>query len=174
MWSPPYGWMYCGSHNFSPAAWGRPIWRARDWEAATDAGSVLGSSLHICNYELGIVLMEPPADEVSSKGKKESNRVGLDRFILPFKVPPPIYRESDRPATGRAMMEAYLEMRALQLKAAAEEDLAVMQSEDLIEEASNVQGEDAACNAEGEEARAEQVYVLWSQIDEEQKKDESK
>ncbi|KAI5075181.1 hypothetical protein GOP47_0009257 [Adiantum capillus-veneris] len=168
--SQPYGWMYCGSHNFSPAAWGRPIWKAADREAATDAGSVLGSSLHICNYELGIVLIEPPPNEDSSRGKKEPDKRGLGRFVLPFKVPPPRYRDDDRPATGKAMMEALMEMRALQLKA-AEEDVAVMQSEDVLDEACPVQQEDeAACDADREEARAEQVYVeaLWSQIDDEE------
>ncbi|MCO5559921.1 hypothetical protein L7F22_013525 [Adiantum nelumboides] len=167
-----YGWMYCGSHNFSPAAWGRPVWRAADWEAATDAGSVLGSALHICNYELGIVLIEPPPNEDFSRGKKEPSRRGLDRFVLPFQVPPPMYKDEDRPATGKAMMEALMEMRALQLKA-AEEDVAVMQSEDGPEEACLVQQEgEAAGDADREEVRAEQAYVgaLWSQLDDEDKK----
>ncbi|MCO5573619.1 hypothetical protein L7F22_027391 [Adiantum nelumboides] len=170
--SQQYGWMYCGSHNFSPAAWGRPICRAADWEAATDAGSVLGSALHICNYELGIVLIEPPPNEDFSRGKKEPSRRGLDRFVLPFKVPPPMYKDEDRPATGKAMMEALMEMRALQLKA-AEEDVAVMQSEAGLDEACLVQQEgEAAGDADREEARAEQAYVeaLWSQLDDEDQK----
>ncbi|KAH7445355.1 hypothetical protein KP509_01G004200 [Ceratopteris richardii] len=169
-----YGWMYCGSHNFSPAAWGRPMFKETDWEAATDAGSVLGSSLHIYNYELGIVLIEPPPNENSPMGKEEHLKEGLDRFILPFKVPPPIYRSEDKPATGRAIMEAYIQMKAFNQLKAAEEDDAVLQDEELADDAvPDIQGEEGPeCAAERDEARAEQVYVeaLWSQIDEEDQK----
>lgn len=172
--SPPYGWIYCGSHNFSPAAWGRPQWRPKDGEAATDAGIVLGSTLHIANYEIGIVLVEPPppVNQQSSQCKheiseleNETARRGLDRFTMPFKMPPPKYKQSDRPATGKAMYEAFMNMKAMEL-IRGEEDFAVLQSEvplegELNQEDANLLVQEEV-NSKGE---AEYVEALWSQIE---------
>jgi len=41
------GFLYIGSHNFTPAAWGRLTWKS---------GSRLSSSLEISNWEMGVVL----------------------------------------------------------------------------------------------------------------------
>ena len=166
--SRPYGWLYCGSHNFSPAAWGRPAWKVGD------SGNVLGSSLQISNYEIGIVFVEPPPSQYLAKDEHEhGNRLGIDRFIMPFKMPPPIYTDSDRPATGRAITDAYVELRALQLKAAEEMDAAAPVLKDEIPEEVEVcnlqQQEEVARSSEVEDAKAEEFYVeaLWSQIEDE-------
>ncbi|CAI7859728.1 unnamed protein product [Closterium sp. NIES-53] len=61
--TPTTGWVYSGSHNFSPAAWGRPVRKRHlscDPAAAEDLGvaAVLGDCLHVLNFELGVVLVE--------------------------------------------------------------------------------------------------------------------
>ncbi|KAI7979380.1 Tyrosyl-DNA phosphodiesterase 1 [Camellia lanceoleosa] len=93
-----FGWVYSGSHNFSAAAWGRPISNSLRTKAvgAVKTNSVLGSRLHVCNYELGIVFIVPPSDVNGSPNHKSGS---LDDIILPFVVPAPKYRPSDSPAT---------------------------------------------------------------------------
>ncbi|CAL5444297.1 unnamed protein product [Camellia sinensis] len=63
---------------------------------AVKTNYVLGSRLHICNYELGIVFIVLPSDANSSPNHKS---LSLDDIILPFVVPAPKYRPSDTPAT---------------------------------------------------------------------------
>ncbi|CAK9254243.1 unnamed protein product [Sphagnum jensenii] len=114
-----FGWVYCGSHNFSPAAWGRPLARA-----PANTIPVVGTALHISNYELGLIFVEPPPRSDFSSDTNDSNSqvqvskpvkgsevIGLDRFQLPFVMPPPRYQASDQPATGRAMYGILLELQ---------------------------------------------------------------
>ncbi|CAK9221758.1 unnamed protein product [Sphagnum troendelagicum] len=114
-----FGWVYCGSHNFSPAAWGRPLARA-----PANTIPVVGTALHISNYELGLIFVEPPPRSDLSSDTNDSNSqvqvskpvkgsevIGLDRFQLPFVMPPPRYQASDQPATGRAMYGILLELQ---------------------------------------------------------------
>ncbi|KAL8215840.1 hypothetical protein R6Q57_022677 [Mikania cordata] len=96
--SPSFGWVYCGSHNFSAAAWGRPIHSSPNKDSRSK--SVLGSRLHICNYEFGIVFIVPPSVNGNHTDKKQSN---LDDITLPFVIPAPRYRSMDTPATKFAM-----------------------------------------------------------------------
>lgn len=166
--APSFGWVYCGSHNFSPAAWGRPLFKTSDGKAATNAGSVLGSTLHICNYEIGLVFVVPPPEVTECRTKE---RRDLDRFTLPFVVPAPKYQDSDQPATTKAMREARTEMLKSQqvqetkaeefLELASEEAPVEVEfpTEDALEESSGDGGQ--------EEEEEEQVYAetLWSQID---------
>lgn len=100
-----FGWVYCGSHNFSAAAWGRPISDRSNGNVRNN--SALGSRLHISNYELGIIFIVPPPDSVGSM--KETNE-NLDDIVLPFVVPPPRYRPTDKPATPQAIREALAEL----------------------------------------------------------------
>ncbi|XP_073040041.1 uncharacterized protein [Primulina eburnea] len=100
-----FGWVYCGSHNFSAAAWGRPV-SDRQLNGTVTNSCVLGSRLHVSNYELGILFIVPPPDSVDcAKESAES----LDDIILPFIVPPPKYSLVDMPATAQAMRNAWTE-----------------------------------------------------------------
>jgi hypothetical protein len=102
--------------------------------------------------------------------------LGIDRFILPFKMPPPKYTDSDRPATRQAINDAYSELRAMQVKEAEAMNSgitagALVSEDEIPEEAITHQQQDVAvCNSEVEDAKAEQVYVeaLWSQIEDEE------
>lgn len=164
--APSFGWIYCGSHNFSPAAWGRPLFKPSESKAATSAGPVLGSSLRICNYEIGLVFIVPPPEDLSCTTK---NHGDLDRFILPFVVPAPKYQESDRPATTKAMREARIEMLKLEQ---LEEPRAVdcLELEEVPDE-EEVPNEDAwkesSDNGGQQEEEEEKMYAetLWSQLD---------
>ncbi|KAJ7546704.1 hypothetical protein O6H91_08G051000 [Diphasiastrum complanatum] len=133
-----YGWVYCGSHNFSPAAWGKFISKYSPRDA--DTGITNDNSLHICNYELGLVFVEPPpelkaadaipchsgsmwhqtstSDMIETGGTKKD----LDRYILPFVVPPPRYQHIDHPATGKALYEARCDLRFKLLPKVISED----------------------------------------------------
>ncbi|XP_073141599.1 uncharacterized protein [Henckelia pumila] len=102
-----FGWVYCGSHNFSAAAWGRPV-SDRQSNGMLTNSCVLGSKLHVSNYELGIVFIVPPPDSV---GCLKESAGSLDDIILPFVVPPPKYSFVDMPATARAMRDAWTEQR---------------------------------------------------------------
>ncbi|KAG8379624.1 hypothetical protein BUALT_Bualt07G0108100 [Buddleja alternifolia] len=101
-----FGWVYSGSHNFSAAAWGRPISDTKSTDSIRN-NSVLGSRLHISNYELGIVFIVPPPDTLNCVKQNIRN---LDDIVLPFVVPPPKYSPRDRPATAQAMREALAEL----------------------------------------------------------------
>eukprot|EP00850_Spirogloea_muscicola_P005027 SM000022S07241 [mRNA] locus=s22:779760:783977:- [translate_table: standard] len=116
---PASGWVYCGSHNLSPAAWGRPVPKAPQSQSfnAGPERVALGSCLHIYNYEAGIVLIEPPAPlPIDTGGQRcaqvghghlcSSSSRGLDRIVLPFQVPAPQYQPGARPASWPAVRRA--------------------------------------------------------------------
>ncbi|XP_057858542.2 uncharacterized protein LOC131067524 isoform X2 [Cryptomeria japonica] len=165
---PSFGWIYCGSHNFSPAAWGRPLFKPTDGKAATNAGSVLGSTLHICNYEIGLIFIVPPPEDPDSNSKDCGN---LDNITLPFIVPAPRYKESDQPATNKAMHEARIEMMNFQQmnEANGVECLELVTEEALIDEDIPIEDayEEGVADGGQEEEEEEQVYAetLWKQID---------
>uniref|UniRef100_A0A7S4JT06 PLD phosphodiesterase domain-containing protein n=1 Tax=Paramoeba aestuarina TaxID=180227 RepID=A0A7S4JT06_9EUKA len=77
------GWVYIGSHNFSQAAWGK-----------IDSKRKL---ISITNYELGILLFPHPPSEGGGRG--EGGEGEWERLVsaMPFKVPPPPYREGEEP-----------------------------------------------------------------------------
>ena len=56
-WEDGSGWVYIGSHNFSPAAWGSPLPcdSAEAWQRGDGA-----QQLWVANWELGILRIEPP------------------------------------------------------------------------------------------------------------------
>lgn len=164
--APSFGWIYCGSHNFSPAAWGRPLFKPSESKAATSAGSVLGSTLRICNYEIGLVFIVPPPEDPSCTIK---NHGDLDRFVLPFVVPAPKYQESDRPATSKAMREARIEMLKLEQleETRAGEHLELEEVPDEEEVANEDSCKESSDDGGEQEEEEEKVYAetLWSQLD---------
>ncbi|GMH26387.1 hypothetical protein Nepgr_028230 [Nepenthes gracilis] len=149
-----FGWVYCGSHNLSPAAWGRPI-------SGPSAGQVNGSvnstssasRLHICNYELGVVFVFPPPE---TYGHTEKSSMRLDDIILPFLMPAPKYGPQDRPATKQAMKEALAEMVAEAATVAVEEVTEEIPDEE--EEVTEAAQYMAAAAEEEEERRPMQRY----------------
>lgn len=126
-----FGWVYWGSHNFSAAAWGRPIHSSLGVKPNGDARSksVLGSRLHICNYEFGIVFVVPPSE------RKDEKRLNLDDISLPFVVPAPRYRSNDTPATKLAMKEALSEIGEKERAKSVdfEEEIADEEEEEVLE-----------------------------------------
>ncbi|KAM4106375.1 hypothetical protein ACJW30_04G058400 [Castanea mollissima] len=162
--APSSGWVYCGSHNFSAAAWGRPISNSGSQANRLEkVNSSLGLRLHICNYELGIIFIFPPTE---TKGDIGENCTNLDDVVLPYVVPAPKYGFKDRPATMQAMREALAELtkqerekfaEIIATKEMVEEILDEEEEEEAIEETSYVVEE-----KEDEKAYAEQ---LWSQVD---------
>ncbi|KAI3943618.1 hypothetical protein MKX01_039246 [Papaver californicum] len=161
-----FGWVYCGSHNFSPAAWGRPVAApsAERTDKSARTTSCESSRLHICNYELGIIFVVPPSDKNSN-----SKSTDLDDIVLPFVVPAPKYRHCDRPATAKAMRDALAELGELEKKnienqagEEMEETMALMEDE-VLEEEEVVE----MTNYVPEEKDEEKAYAetLWSQVD---------
>lgn len=150
-----FGWVYCGSHNFSAAAWGRPIPNSSVTEVDEKGRPIssLGLRLHVCNYELGIVFIFPPAESNSSASK---NSMNLDGIVMPFVVPAPKYGPRDRPATARAMREA--------LAALTEQ---VIENLSVVEEAPDEDEPAEETSFVAEEKEEEKVYanMLWNQID---------
>lgn len=156
-----FGWVYCGSHNFSAAAWGRLLLDRQ----SNGNSSVLGSRLHISNYELGIVFIVPPPDAA------KENTENLDDIGLPFVVPPPKYRPTDKPANAQAIREALTELseREKEINEAAAmaiDDNWMEEGEgEGEEEEEDVVAETLQCinrEKEDEKAYADQ---LWSQVD---------
>ncbi|KAJ1404997.1 Tyrosyl-DNA phosphodiesterase I [Sesbania bispinosa] len=151
------GWVYCGSHNFSAAAWGRqisnPFGTKPDGPQKGDPS--VNSGLHICNYELGIIFTFPPTENNDCPKVKNTK---LDDIILPFVVPAPKYGSRDRPATMQAMREAMAELAEQEEKQAEEEMM-----EELLEEEEEME----ATSYVGEEKEEEKAYaeILWSQVD---------
>uniref|UniRef100_A0A6N2KZH2 HIRAN domain-containing protein n=1 Tax=Salix viminalis TaxID=40686 RepID=A0A6N2KZH2_SALVM len=154
-----FGWVYCGSHNFSAAAWGRLIsnpfgLKSKETEKTN---SYLSSRLHVSNYELGIIFTFPPTE---TKGITNKDSKNLDDIVLPFVVPAPKYGPTDRPATARAMSEAVAELAGLERDRLIAEEL-IEEIPDEEEEA--VEATDyAAVEKEEEKAYAE---MLWNQVD---------
>ncbi|KAJ1387765.1 Tyrosyl-DNA phosphodiesterase I [Sesbania bispinosa] len=155
--APSIGWVYCGSHNFSAAAWGRQI--SNPFGAKPDGPQKgdpsVNSGLHICNYELGIIFTFPPTENNDCPKVKNTK---LDDIILPFVVPAPKYGSRDRPATKQAMREAMDELAEQEEKQAEEEMM-----EELLEEEEEME----ATSYVGEEKEEEKAYaeILWSQVD---------
>ncbi|CAM6050039.1 unnamed protein product [Sphagnum compactum] len=177
-----FGWVYCGSHNFSPAAWGRPLAKA-----PANTIPVVGTALHISNYELGLIFVEPPPRSDFSSDTNDSNSqvqvskpvkgsevIGLDRFQLPFVMPPPRYQASDQPATGRAMYGILLELQNQCNTLEEVVDLEERLVEGEVESGESEHKEDAEMVGKVEDVTAgqikasqsEQQYAeaLWSQM----------
>ncbi|KAL1533248.1 hypothetical protein AAHA92_33159 [Salvia divinorum] len=160
-----FGWVYCGSHNFSAAAWGRPLSDGRS-NGNMRNNSALGSRLHISNYELGIVFIVPPPD-----GAKE-NTENLDDVGLPFVVPPPKYRPTDKPATAQAIREALAELSEREKETNEATAMATdgdWMEEGVTEHADEEEEEEVAKTIQyvSREKEAEKAYAdqLWSQVD---------
>ncbi|XP_020598557.1 uncharacterized protein LOC110038129 [Phalaenopsis equestris] len=155
-----FGWIYCGSHNFSPAAWGLVIPPSPQNGGSGLHNSILsGSRLRISNYELGIILIVPPPN--STRGPLGNLR-NLDAIKLPFFMPAPRYCGSDRPATASAMREAMAE-RLISVKfLSTEQDFQEMDEEDIVDEEIVGPSEYIAEENEDEKIYAE---MLWSQVD---------
>lgn len=156
------GWIYCGSHNFSAAAWGRPISNPSGKKAngSEKANSSSSLRLHICNYELGIVFVFPPTE---SKGSTRNNSNNMDDVMLPFVVPAPKYGPKDRPATAKAMREALAELTDEQKLKLVEPAI----TEEMMEEISDEEEEVEATDYVAQEKEDEKAYaeMLWSQVD---------
>ncbi|MBA0604357.1 hypothetical protein Godav_017023 [Gossypium davidsonii] len=125
------GWVYCGSHNFSAAAWGRPISSSVGIKASGLAQTNSTSRLHVCNYELGIIFVFPPTE---TKCIANQNRTKLDDVALPFIVPAPKYGPKDRPATAQAMREALAELLEREAKSLAEVEITENMTEEVSDE----------------------------------------
>ncbi|KAF8378101.1 hypothetical protein HHK36_029437 [Tetracentron sinense] len=158
-----FGWVYCGSHNFSAAAWGRPVCNFSGVKADRAFGPIsdLGSYLHICNYELGIIFVVPPSDALKGiKGKS----LKLDDIILPFVVPAPKYQPTDRPATAQAMREALAQLTEQEKEESIETaEMEEMINEEILDEEEIVEATDYV-SVEKEEERA-YAEMLWSQVE---------
>ncbi|OMO52317.1 hypothetical protein COLO4_37289 [Corchorus olitorius] len=156
------GWVYCGSHNFSTAAWGRPISSSVGIKASgpDKANSSNALRLHVCNYELGIIFVFPPT---------ETNRIAnqsttkLDDIALPFVVPAPKYGPRDQPATAQAMREALAELSKQETKSLAEVTISENMMEEVPDEDEEVVSE--ATNYVVEEKEEDRSYAerLWIQ-----------
>ncbi|KAJ8478713.1 hypothetical protein OPV22_022440 [Ensete ventricosum] len=146
-----FGWIYIGSHNFSPAAWGNTLLSSSESKAP---------KLHICNYELGIVLIVPPPDVSVTDGR---NRFNLDDFVLPFVMPAPEYQDGDRPATAQAMREACVEVTSSK-ESVSEDATEELNEEDIVDEEETFEESDFCIQQESEEER---IYaeMLWGQVD---------
>ncbi|GAB4856228.1 hypothetical protein Ancab_014155 [Ancistrocladus abbreviatus] len=151
-----FGWVYCGSHNLSAAAWGRSI-------SSPTGTPVTGPEklrLHVCNYELGIIFIFPPPEK---NGTTEKDSGHLDDIVLPFVVPAPKYGPGDRPATMQAMREALTKLTDQE-----KQTLVATAAEEVMEEIPDEDNEvlEAAPYVvqEKEEEKA-YVEILWSQVD---------
>ncbi|XP_021286503.1 uncharacterized protein LOC110418179 isoform X2 [Herrania umbratica] len=161
--SPSFGWVYCGSHNFSAAAWGRPISGSVGIKASglDKTKSCMTSRLHICNYELGIIFLFPLTE---TKCIANQNSTKLDDIALPFVVPAPKYGSRDRPATAQAMREALAELSERETKSLLEVEI----TENMMEEVPDDNEEvSEATNYVAEEKEEDKTYAekLWSQVD---------
>ncbi|KAG6754310.1 hypothetical protein POTOM_042337 [Populus tomentosa] len=154
-----FGWVYCGSHNFSAAAWGRLISNPFGLKSKETGktNTYSSSRLHVSNYELGIIFTFPPTE---TNGITNKDCTNLDDIVLPFAVPAPKYGLTDRPATARAMSEAVAELAGLERERLIAEEM-IEEIPDEEEEA--VEATDyAAVEKEEEKAYAE---MLWNQVD---------
>ena len=160
--SSSFGWVYCGSHNFSAAAWGRPISSSLKASGLDQTNSFMTSRLHICNYELGIIFVFPPME---TECFANQNSTKLDDIALPFVVPAPKYGPNDRPATVQAMREALSELSEQEKKSYIEVEI----TESMMEEVPDVDEEisEEATNYVTEEKEEDKTYAekLWSQVD---------
>ena len=79
------GWVYVGSHNFSAAAWGMPIWCGREQQLSHDGWThAKGGSqqLWMANWEAGIVRVEPPqrTDDSTALSSRRHGRLDWRAF----------------------------------------------------------------------------------------------
>ncbi|XP_028766137.1 uncharacterized protein LOC114724031 isoform X3 [Neltuma alba] len=155
--APSVGWVYCGSHNFSAAAWGRQISSpfGTKAEVTKKGNSSLDSGLHVCNYELGILFTFPTEDHDTSNVRSTN----LDDIVLPFVVPAPKYGSRDRPATMQAMREAMAELSE------PREDYHV--EDEILEEITEGEEEMEATDFATVEKEEEKAYaeILWNQVE---------
>ena len=99
-WDSGCGWVYMGSHNFSPAAWGKPL----PSDKVAGAGGL--QHLWIANYELGVLRIGEPGGELDKPFWK-----GLGRQ-LGFK-PGSLYSTSaHEPATQRKIGKLARQLKA--------------------------------------------------------------
>lgn len=153
-----FGWVYCGSHNFSAAAWGRLISNQSDVKFNTPGRSNFDlKKLHICNYELGILFVVPPTE---TRARTKGSHIDLDNIVLPFVVPAPKYRSCDRPATAKAMREAGVEISGLGTELSEVSSIDEIMEENLDEEELIEVNDQIATEEENEFANK-----LWSQVD---------
>ncbi|KAJ1270821.1 hypothetical protein BS78_06G080500 [Paspalum vaginatum] len=155
-----FGWTYCGSHNFSPAAWGQllsPPSRSSPTEARAAPSC---PRLHICNYELGIILVAPPP---GMSKHANASRHRIEGIALPFVVPPPRYKGNDRPATRLAMREAVAEAYGLQNNDVV--DLTEDTDEDVPDEDDEQVVELSDCSQQENEEEKIYAEALWGQVD---------
>ncbi|XP_030553692.1 uncharacterized protein LOC115757546 isoform X2 [Rhodamnia argentea] len=153
-----FGWVYCGSHNFSAAAWGRLISNQSGVKVNTPGRSNFNlKNLHICNYELGILFVVPPTETLA---RTNGSHIDLDDIVLPFVMPAPKYRSFDRPATAKAMWEVGVEISGLGTELSEAPSVDEMMEENLDEEPLVEVNDQIA--TEEENAFANQ---LWSQVD---------
>ncbi|PON71257.1 Tyrosyl-DNA phosphodiesterase I [Parasponia andersonii] len=151
-----FGWVYCGSHNFSAAAWGRPVFNSFGTKADQEGRpkSSLGQRLRVCNYELGIIFIFAPTKTKDSAASGSNGN--LDGIVLPFVVPAPKYGMRDRPATAKAMREVLAALTEKERKTDVE-------VEEVPDEDESAQETDfVAEEKEEENAYAE---ILWNQVD---------
>ncbi|KAL6843430.1 hypothetical protein ACP4OV_026752 [Aristida adscensionis] len=155
-----FGWTYCGSHNFSPAAWGQLLSPPSKANSTEGRAAPSGPRLHICNYELGIILIDPPPGFSNHASER---RHGIDDIALPFVVPPPRYKQSDKPATPLAMREAMLEAYVPQSNGLV--NLSEETDEDIPEEEDDHVVELSDCSQEEKEEEKIYAEMLWGQVD---------
>ncbi|KAL9274932.1 Tyrosyl-DNA phosphodiesterase 1-like protein, partial [Drosera capensis] len=155
-----FGWVYCGSHNLSAAAWGRLISNSSGSQVnGSEKGKHATSKLQVCNYELGIIFIFPPPEP---KSRSKEGLACLDDIVLPFVVPAPKYGVGDRPATKLAMREASAEL-AEQQKETLQGAISTM--EEAMEEIPDEEDEHEDVEHVVQENEEEDAYaeILWSQ-----------
>ncbi|KAL0342219.1 UNVERIFIED_CONTAM: hypothetical protein Scaly_1884500 [Sesamum calycinum] len=153
--------VYCGSHKLQCCCLGRPM-SDRQLNGNVRNTSVLGSRLHISNYELGIIFVVPPPETVDHVKQDTRN---LDDIVLPFVMPEIIPQETSPTAQaikggigGRAEQEREINEAVLALSGGLmEEEITEEEEEEAIEAAQYV-----AQEKEDEKAYADK---LWSQVD---------
>ncbi|XVF08557.1 hypothetical protein REPUB_Repub07fG0013500 [Reevesia pubescens] len=150
-----FGWVYCGSHNISAAAWGRPISSSFGIKASEldKTNSFMTLWLHICNYELEIIFVFPPME---TKCIANQNKTKLDDIALPFVVPDPKYGPRDRPATAQTMREALAEFAERETKSLVEAEITENMMEEVSDEDDEVSG---ATNYVAEEKEEDKTYA---------------
>uniref|UniRef100_A0A7N0ZQX6 FHA domain-containing protein n=1 Tax=Kalanchoe fedtschenkoi TaxID=63787 RepID=A0A7N0ZQX6_KALFE len=170
-----FGWVYCGSHNFSAAAWGRVVntterKRSVSDEMQSSRHNSTGLRLHICNYEVGIVFLFPPpgSKNVILPFSKQDN-ANIDEIVLPFIMPPPKYKSWDRPATFQALREALIIERANQkYQLLPQDDVLETEEEEIVMEEDSagdiIEAIENNFTVENEEDKA-YAEELWSQVD---------
>jgi len=97
-----------------------------------------------------------------SKHASES-RHRIEGIVLPFVIPPPRYKGSDRPATRLAMREAVAEACVVQGNDV--EDLSEDTDEDVPDEDDEQVVELSDCSQQEKEEEKIYAETLWGQVD---------